>query len=83
MITTTDVPQSIVNLLPAMKNQLPPEVKMSKNCSPAAIQSLTDFTRRMVTDHNTAVAAECFAAAEKLYAEGDSKVKNEVDNIFV
>ena len=48
-----------------------------------AIQALTDYTRRMAFEHNFKKVKNCLTLVQKIYREGNTLVKNAVENIFI
>jgi hypothetical protein len=81
MITQYEVPGYLVEHLPAftIKPQLGP---LSMNIY-KDMQHFTDYTVETIDQHNYTLAKKCFRLAEKLYLQGDTTVKNAVENIFV
>lgn len=48
-----------------------------------SLQSFTKYTAKAFIEHNMKLAQQCCALAERLYINGDTIVKNAIENIFV
>jgi len=47
------------------------------------VKYLADFTRTMITQGKTDIAARCFRLAEKAFIKGDKTVKSVISTIFL
>src|ERR1700727_175092 len=81
MITQYEVPGYLMQQLPSFTFQsrlghLNLNIYME-------LQHFTVFTIHAINQHNYSLARKCFRLADKLYGQGDSTVKNAIENIFV
>jgi hypothetical protein len=81
MITQYEVPTYLTQILPAFASK-PQICSLSMNVY-KEMQHFTDYTRAAIDEHNLVLAKRCFKLADKLYEQGDSIVKNAIENIFV
>jgi hypothetical protein len=81
MITQYEVPGYLAQLLPAsaFKPQ-PGHISLSLY---GEVQHLTDYTKVAAEGHNYSLVKKCFLLAEKLYVNGDTAVRNSIENIFI
>lgn len=81
MLNQYEVPAYLAEKIPGMEQEL-------KTVSPTlnifkTIQCLASYTRKKVTQHDFTAVKKCFAIAEDVYMEGNTQVKNAIENIFV
>jgi hypothetical protein len=74
MFTQNNIPAFIAKQLPELGAQ-PSAYK--------AIQALTDHTRRLAFEHDFKKVKSCLTLVERIYREGNTFVKNAVENIFI
>ena len=48
-----------------------------------SMQVLTDYTKRMALEHDFRMVEKCMDLVEKIYAKGNTLVKNAVENVFI
>ena len=81
MITQYEVPSLLKEELPTIAgDQYPARFTMDVYKS---MQCFSDYTKTAVLDHNLQLAKKCFALAGKLYRNGDTMVRNVIENTFV
>jgi hypothetical protein len=81
MITQYEVPYLLKEELPTITSEnYPARINMDVYKS---VQYFSEYTRWAVLQHNLTIAKKCFGLAEKLYKQGDSIVKNVIENTFV
>jgi len=81
MLNQYEVPAYLAEKIPGIEQEL-------KTVSPTlnifkTIQCLANYTRRKVTQHDFVSVKKCFAIAEDIYVEGNTQVKNAIENIFI
>ena len=81
MINQYEVPAYLVDEFPELKEEL-------KSISPTlnifkSIQCFSDYTKRKVLQHDLQVVKRCFAIAEKIYSNGNTIVRDAIENLFV
>src|SRR6202035_352796 len=81
MITQYDIPGKLTQL-PAAFNFQPNLGNLNMNVY-KELQQFTNYTRRVVNEHNYTQAKQCFKLASQLYTEGDNVVRNAIENIFI
>lgn len=81
MLTQYEVPAYLADELP----EIEPEIKSVS--APVnifkTIQCLANYTRCKVMQHDLKAAKKCFAIAENIYSQGNTLVKNAIENVFV
>lgn len=81
MITQYEVPGLLRTEIPAINAQpFPGRASLEIY---ASINSLTDYTKHAVQEHDLTLAGKCFALAEKLYRNGDALVRLLIENSFL
>ena len=81
MITQYEVPGYLVEL--TSKFSTGDESGVTRTNIYKEIHQFTEYTRQAVEKNNYALAGKCFGLADKLYTDGDTVVKNAIENIFV
>ncbi len=83
MITQIQVPLFLEERLPEIKPALQKAAGPAVNTVFTAVQCLTDFTRRMIKEHNDSMTARCLSLAGRLYIKGNDVVRTAVENIYI
>lgn len=81
MINQFEVPAYLADELPEIREELKsvlPTFSVIKS-----IQCLSDYTRRKVMQHNLRLVRKCFAVAETMYVNGNTMVRDAIENVFI
>ena len=81
MITQYEVPGYLAQVLPP--STLKPQPGHISLDIYRELQQFTDYTKAAANGHNYSLVKKCFHLADKLYTNGDTVVRNSVENIFV
>jgi hypothetical protein len=81
MITQYEVPGYLTQTLPYFSSKMQLGT-LSMNIY-KDLQNFSNYTRKAIQEHNYILAKRCFQLAGKLYEQGDTIVKNAIENIFV
>jgi hypothetical protein len=81
MITQYEVPSQFKQRLPAFSS-LPQLVALNMNIY-KELQQFSAYTKHAINHHNYLLAKKCFRMANDLHAQGDTIVRNAIENIFV
>ena len=82
MITQNAVPAYIEENIPEISLDVK-KLASAANTIYLSVRCLTDFTHRMVKEHNYNMIRRCFAVAAKLHAKGNDTVKNVLESVYV
>ena len=80
MIDQYELPVYIAGKLPQLKNEL---VCRNEKDLYHTIQVLTDYTKKMVIEHDFKMVEKCMHLAERIYMRGIALVKNAIENVFI
>jgi hypothetical protein len=81
MITQYQVPSYLAQTFPVFRFQ--PQLGSLELNIYQELQQFTEYTKTAIDDHDYTLAKRCFRLAGKLYEQGDTIVKNAIENIFV
>jgi hypothetical protein len=81
MLCQNDIPAFIACQIPEVKKELSGGSKQPT--AYAAIQALTDYTKRMACQHEFIKVKNCMSLVQQIYKRGNTQVKNAVENIFI
>ncbi len=81
MINQYEVPVCLIKELPEIEKDL-------KNVYPSlnvfkSLQCFANFTRDKVVAHDFKIVKKCFSIIDNIYIQGDTAVKNAIENVFV
>ena len=76
-----EVADAIAVEIPTIKDEI---VKTIHRRNPfAIIRILTNYTKKMVEQHNLKMVERCIKIMDRFYTKGDLLIKNAIENIFV
>ena len=81
MITENEVPDILGEELPEINSEL--EKLPNLNNIYKAIECFVDFTKELISKGNIKEIKHCFNVAEKMLENGNSTVKNAIENVYV
>ncbi len=81
MITENQISDILGEELPEINNQL--EKLPNSNNVYKTMECFVDFTKLLISKGNLKEVKHCFNLAEKMLADGNSTVKNAIENVYV